>query len=51
MSIHCMLLGSRFKLRSNSRALGTTGSVIQSSGLSINGCVQSKKPFDERKQD
>ena len=36
--------------RPNSRALGTVCSVM-TIGLSLNRCSQSKKKFDERKQD
>ena len=45
-----MLLGSRFTLRPNGRALGAIGSDF-TSGLSINGFLHSKNQFDERKQD
>ena len=43
----CMLLRYSFEPMPNSRALGTTGSVI-TVGLSINECSHSKNQFDKR---
>ena len=50
LSMHYMLRGYRFKLRPNSHAPGTVGSVI-TNGLLINRYSHSIKLFDEKKQD
>ena len=52
LSMRCTLLGyaCSFEHRPNSRALGSTGSVI-AIGLSINGCSHSKKTVVKREQD
>ena len=44
------MLRYSFEPRLKRRALGTAGSVM-TSGLSVNGCSDSKNQFDERKQD
>ena len=48
--MHYMLRGYSFKLRPNSHAPGTVGSVI-TNGLLINRYSHSIKLFDEKKQD
>ena len=50
LNMHYMLRGYSFKLRPNSHAPGTVGSVIIN-GLLINRYSHSTKLFDEKKQD